>query len=350
MRLPSTFCWPTQAAICEMLRSLPLEPALIICLKLLSRLSESMASLPACSRVEPSSLLIRFSTDSRSVMPGSLSNAPLRAFSIRPSTLRMASAMMRWMVEAVARLAMQSPMPTLKPFMSIQLLIRNWQLLKNAAATLGPYWFQMTWMRPPPDWPTVRLHIMPEMSSPRSILTKVSNAENSGSGSESLCDEWKRTRLTDGMMSDTSCLPVQSGIGLRMAGTGTMPSQSAIHMSRFITAALSRKTSRRVNLLMPLSASCTMPMTGRLLCGLTICVGTRASSSSSVRASSVCGTCRFISSPSKSALYGVVTDRLRRKVEYGMTLTRWPIIDILCSDGWRLNSTMSSSIRCRSTW
>jgi hypothetical protein len=32
----------------------------------------------------------------------------------------------------------------------------------------------------------------------------------------------------------------------------------------------------------------------------------------------------FISSPSKSALYGDVTDRLRRKVEYGRILTLCP--------------------------
>jgi hypothetical protein len=43
------------------------------------------------------------------------------------------------------------------------------------------------------------------------------------------------------------------------------------------------------------------------------------------------------------------TERLSRKVEYGMTLTRWHIIDILCSDGCRLNSTKSPSLRCRST-
>ena len=40
----------------------------------------------------------------------------------------------------------------------------------------------------------------------------------------------------------------------------------------------------------------------------------------SVRASSVCGTCIFISSPSKSALYGLHTDSLNLNVLQGITL------------------------------
>lgn len=42
--------------------------------------------------------------------------------------------------------------------------------------------------------------------------------------------------------------------------------------------------------------------------------------SASVRASSVCGTCMFISSPSKSALYGLQTDSLNRNVLHGIIL------------------------------
>ena len=41
----------------------------------------------------------------------------------------------------------------------------------------------------------------------------------------------------------------------------------------------------------------------------------------SARASAVWGTCMFISSPSKSALYGEVTDRFSLKVEYGKMRT-----------------------------
>lgn len=52
--------------------------------------------------------------------------------------------------------------------------------------------------------------------------------------------------------------------------------------------------------------------------------GTIMISCVSARVSGVWGTCMFISSPSKSALYGDVTDRFSRKVEYGSTRTRWP--------------------------
>lgn len=72
-------------------------------------------------------------------------------------------------------------------------------------------------------------------------------------------------------------------------------------------------------------------------------------SENSAFASGDCGTCMFISSPSKSALYGDVTLRLSRKVEYGRIRTLWHIIDILCRDGWRLNRTRSPFCRCLST-
>ena len=49
----------------------------------------------------------------------------------------------------------------------------------------------------------------------------------------------------------------------------------------------------------------------------------------------------FISSPSKSALYGVQTHSLKRSVRHGMMRARWAMMDILCSDGCRLNSTTS---------
>jgi len=82
----------------------------------------------------------------------------------------------------------------------------------------------------------------------------------------------------------------------------------------------------------------------------------------SALASSVCGRCMFISSPSKSALYGVqahsktayvnvcmyyvcmyvcmyLKKPLNRNVLHGNTLTLCAMIDILCRDGCRLNST-----------
>ena len=65
-------------------------------------------------------------------------------------------------------------------------------------------------------------------------------------------------------------------------------------------------------------------------------------------ASSDCGTCRFISSPSKSALYGHVTDTCIRIVLPGSILTVCAMIESLCSVGCLLISTMSPSTSCLS--
>ena len=48
-------------------------------------------------------------------------------------------------------------------------------------------------------------------------------------------------------------------------------------------------------------------------------LGTIMISCSSARAKYDCGTCRFISSPSKSALYGLVTERVSRNVDQSST-------------------------------
>mmetsp|Transcript_3891 Transcript_3891/g.13707 ORF Transcript_3891/g.13707 Transcript_3891/m.13707 type:complete len:295 (-) Transcript_3891:837-1721(-) len=76
---------------------------------------------------------------------------------------------------------------------------------------------------------------------------------------------------------------------------------------------------------------------------------TPMSAIASARASSVCGTCRFISSPSKSALYGAHTHSLKRNVRHGITRTLCAMMDILWSEGWRLKSAMSPFSRWRST-
>jgi hypothetical protein len=57
----------------------------------------------------------------------------------------------------------------------------------------------------------------------------------------------------------------------------------------------------------------------------------------------------FISSPSKSALYGVVHERFIRNVLCDITRTRCAISDMRCSDGCRLKITQSPSRSCRST-
>ena len=79
--------------------------------------------------------------------------------------------------------------------------------------------------------------------------------------------------------------------------------------------------SRWVILRTAVSVSCTMPMTGRLDCGVIIWRGAIMSSLTSARVSTYCGKCKFISSPSKSALYGVVQLRFMRNVDQGSTLT-----------------------------
>ncbi len=85
-------------------------------------------------------------------------------------------------------------------------------------------------------------------------------------------------------------------------------------------------------------------------CGVMICLGVRWMLRISALVSMDWGTCRFISSPPKSALYGVVSLRFMRKVDQGRTRTWCPIILILWSEGWRLNTTRSPSRMWRSTW
>lgn len=63
-------------------------------------------------------------------------------------------------------------------------------------------------------------------------------------------------------------------------------------------------------------------MTGLLHCGVMIWRGVTWMFSTSARVSMLCGTCRFISSPSKSALYGDVQLRFMRNVDHGSTWRR----------------------------
>ena len=74
-------------------------------------------------------------------------------------------------------------------------------------------------------------------------------------------------------------------------------------------------TSLVVILQAPNKLSCTIFITGAFPCGETIIRGVSMSSSASALASNPCGTCKFISSPSKSALYGGVQLKFKRNVE-----------------------------------
>ena len=78
----------------------------------------------------------------------------------------------------------------------------------------------------------------------------------------------------------------------------------------------SMKASRLVMRLTAVSVSWMMPMTGLLACGVINMRGVLASCEISARVSNDCAMCRFISSPSKSALYGVVQLRHNQTHEY----------------------------------
>ena len=83
--------------------------------------------------------------------------------------------------------------------------------------------------------------------------------------------------------------------------------------------------------------------------GERMCSSTFIRTFASARASWLWSTWRFISSPSKSALYGGQSHRLNRKVLCGRIRTKWAIMLIRWSEGCRLNSTMSPSRSWRST-
>ena len=63
-----------------------------------------------------------------------------------------------------------------------------------------------------------------------------------------------------------TCLPVQRGLGLMIAGIGTTPSQSSSHMRMFMNTSFSMKVSRLVISRQPNRVSCTMPITGLFAC------------------------------------------------------------------------------------
>lgn len=157
------------------------------------------------------------------------------------------------------------------------------------------------------------------------------------------------SRLIFGKIMLRICFPVQRGVGLSIAGGGILPSKVGIHINNCITSFLVKKLSHIVNNMIPTRASYTIPMTGSLLFGETICLGICMISLASAFVSNDWGTNIFISSPSKSALYGVVTERLSLNVDQGKTLTLCPMIDILCNEGCQLKSTKSSLSRCLST-
>ena len=184
----------------------------------------------------------------------------------------------------------------------------------KSRAAVGPHSSQMVWIKPPPPLPIDFLHMMPVMSSPRSTRTPTSSTEKSMS-SASRAHADVRMTLTSGVNMENTCLPVHRGSGLMMAGFGTLPSQLVCHMRMFMKTSFVMNVSRLVIRRHARSVSCTIAITGLFACGDTIIFGTIISSCTSARVSMLCGRCMFISSPSKSALYGGVTEMFIRKVE-----------------------------------
>ena len=149
-------------------------------------------------------------------------------------------------------------------------------------------------------------------------------------------------RMSGGNNRDIHWHPVQRcRPPCTMAGGGNVPPSTHMQISHI--SARSKNTSGDVIMYDDKSESCTMPITGRLACGDTMFLATDINSCASARAANVCNTCKFISSPSKSALYGVVHVKLRRNVLPVIIFTRWHMMDILWRDGCRLNRTRSPS-------
>mmetsp|Transcript_14849 Transcript_14849/g.44421 ORF Transcript_14849/g.44421 Transcript_14849/m.44421 type:complete len:351 (-) Transcript_14849:1317-2369(-) len=349
MRLPSTFCWPTHAIICEMLMKEPLEPVVTMFLTLFVSLSDFCAAVPAVSRALLSTWLTDFSNDSIIVWPGWHSSLADCARSTRAFTSRLDASIVATMLSIVAASAIVSPIPMEYPRWMIQWLTTRWWQPKKARAPVGPSSLLMTWMRPPEEVPSVFLSSMPASSSPLSMMTRVSPGESSSTSSSGWPFANLKSETFCGRKRLMICLPVHSGSGLSTAGTGSCPEKESRCITRFITRSFLRKQSRLVKPREPSSVSCTMPITGLFDCGETMQRGTIMISAASARVSIDWSTCKFISSPSKSALYGDVHERFIRNVEYGKILTRCAMIDILCNDGCRLNITMSPSWMWRST-
>jgi hypothetical protein len=184
-------------------------------------------------------------------------------------------------------------------------------LLMKSRVSSGVTSFMMMCSREPPLLPRDALSRMPVSRCPRSISTCVSSGHRSDSLLCGFTPPWEALeKLTSGVNMENTCLPVHRGVylpgrplvGFITAGRGRWPFHGVIHSARFIIRSRSMNTSRRVNKREPSRVSCTMPMTGRLDCAVMMRRGTTMFSLASAMAGSVCTACRFISSPSKSAL------------------------------------------------
>ena len=211
---------------------------------------------------------------------------------------------------------MISLIPTVHPFNKRKLFIIFWQFPKNSIVFCGDTSVQILCTIPPLEAPTVFLQIIPWINSPFLIWTKLSiklslSANSSGVSSLNLV----RFNFS-GRIKLNICFPDHKGLGFIIQGIGkSLISKSSIHIIKLLTWSYVKKLSLSVKTLQPIKVSWTIPITGLLDWGDTICLGTCIMFIISDFDSSDWGRCKFISSPSKSALYGVVTDKFNRKVE-----------------------------------
>mmetsp|Transcript_110788 Transcript_110788/g.309614 ORF Transcript_110788/g.309614 Transcript_110788/m.309614 type:complete len:329 (+) Transcript_110788:3203-4189(+) len=324
--------------IWAMLMGEPLLPAFTMEMMLFRSSRELEPILPASSRAAFSRWFTFASKDWYIVFPGCVSSLPRCASAriFRTSTLACFSVFSTR--SRVSSLAMMSATPQEKPLCVSHWFTIFWRKESTLRQPSGPLSSQTRWSREPLLAPMVFLQTMPARSSPFTMTTLQSLAEKSGSSFlffEAMAESRRMSRFS-GSNFEKSCLPVHNSFGLMMVGIGNWPSHTGSHMRMFIARSFSKYVSRFVYFAVARRLSCTTPITGLFPCGDTNILGFSIMCLISDRDSCDCPKCKFISSPSKSALYGDVTARLKRSVEKGMTFTRCPIMDILWREGWRL--------------
>ncbi len=124
-----------------------------------------------------------------------------------------------------------------------------------------------------------------------------------------------------GKNNEKSCFPVYAGPSLVLVpGFGSSPEYPP-NMARFENSWTVNTVSSFVRRYAPVTKSLNAPIIGPPYLGEINWSWTLIRRIASALASSLCGTCRFISSPSKSALYGGQTDGCNLNVLPGRTLT-----------------------------
>ena len=125
-----------------------------------------------------------------------------------------------------------------------------------------------------------------------------------------------------------------------MVGGGRSKSWSSPTEHQYATTMENWPRSRKVSMddirKAPVRKSCVHAMIGSPFLAEMMLRTVDISVCASERASSVCTRWMFISSPSKSALYGAQQHSLKRSVRCGSTRARCVIMLRRWSDGWRL--------------